>query len=201
MILNNFKLINDAYTNIMYRNCIWTFDIVTDTDITYQLLTASYQPINSLLPVTGRQCYETKSSDILDTFINTLNNLIFVKIQDLVFSEETKKIFQTRWPINADQFDHNFFSRTDIFKDPPNFSMGKHLDNQRVIGNAIVNLADNSSTTEFFDYKDPDTVIFSTVGTKNTGVLFLNTPASLHHIQNHNADRYIANSSIMIKKW
>jgi hypothetical protein len=185
----------------MYRNCIWTFDVIDDLDITEQLLTAIYQPLDSLLPVGGRKNYVKKSSNALDTFIDTLNNLIFVKTQELVFAEEIKKTFQSRWPIDKDQFDSNIFAMTHILKDPPNFSMGKHLDNQRVVGNAIVNLIDNSSTTEFFDYRDPDKVIFSTTGTKNTGVLFLNTPASLHHIKNKNVDRYIANSSLMIKKW
>jgi hypothetical protein len=79
--------------------------------------------------------------------------------------------------------------------------MGKHLDNQRVVANAIINLCDNDSTTEFFDYTNPSTAIFSTTGTKNKGVLFLNTPAALHHIKNLNSNRYTANSSIMIKKW
>lgn len=201
MILNNFKLLNDVCTNTMYRNCIWTFDVINDLNITEQLLTANYQPLDSLLPVGGRKNYVKKSSNTLDIFIDTLNNLIFVKTQELVFAEEIKETFQSRWPIDKEQFDSNIFAMTHILKDPPNFSMGKHLDNQRVVGNAIVNLIDNSSTTEFFDYRNPDKVIFSTTGTKNTGVLFLNTPASLHHIKNKNVDRYIANSSLMIKKW
>lgn len=201
MILNNFKLLNDVCANTMYRNCIWTFDVINDLNITEQLLTANYQPLDSLLPVGGRKNYVKKSSNALDTFIDTLNNLIFVKTQELVFAEEIKETFQSRWPIDKEQFDSNIFAMTHILKDPPNFSMGKHLDNQRVVGNAIVNLIDNSSTTEFFDYRNPDKVIFSTTGTKNTGVLFLNTPASLHHIKNKNVDRYIANSSLMIKKW
>jgi len=201
MILNNFKLLNDVCANTMYRNCIWTFDVINDLNITEQLLTVNYQPLDSLLPVGGRKNYVKKSSNTLDTFIDTLNNLIFVKTQELVFAEEIKETFQSRWPIDKEQFDSNIFAMTHILKDPPNFSMGKHLDNQRVVGNAIVNLIDNSSTTEFFDYRNPDKVIFSTTGTKNTGVLFLNTPASLHYIKNKNVDRYIANSSLMIKKW
>jgi hypothetical protein len=118
-----------------------------------------------------------------------------------VFSEKIEKTFRSRWPIDKEQFDNYMFVRTFIMKDSPNFSMSKHLDNQRVVGNAIINLVDNSSTTEFFDYRDPDKVIFSTTGKKNTGVFFLNTPAALHRIRNQNADRYIANSSIMMKKW
>jgi hypothetical protein len=185
----------------MYRNCIWTFDVVNDIDITDQLLVSNYQPLDSLLPVCGRETYVKNSSNTLDTFIDTFNNLVLLKIQELVFSEKTKEIFQSRWPITKEQFDSDFFVKTQIFKDPPNFSMGKHLDNQRVVGNAIVNLVDNNSTTEFFDYKDPDKVIFSTEGTCNKGILFLNTPSSLHHIKNLNSDRYIINASIMIKKW
>jgi hypothetical protein len=201
MILNNFKLLDDTCINKIYSNCIWTFDIITNIDVSEQLFISEYQPLNSLLPIGGRKNYIKKSSDILDTFINTLNDLVFLKTQELVFSEKMKGTFQSRWPIEEEQFNHNMFAMTHIFKDPPNFSMGKHLDNQRVVGNAIVNLIDNSSTTEFFDYRDPDKVIFSTIGARNTGVLFLNTPAALHHIKNKNADRYIANSSIMIKKW
>ena len=201
MILNNFKLLDNVYTNRMYRNCIWTFDVVDDIDITKLLLTADYQSLDSLLPVGGRKNYVKKSADTLDTFIDSFNNLIFLKIQELVFAEKIKEIFQSRWPIDSKQFDSNMFAMTHIFKDPPNFSMGKHLDNQRVVGNAIVNLVDNNSTTEFFDYKDPNKVIFSTEGTRNKGILFLNTPAALHHIKNLNSDRYIINTSIMIKKW
>jgi hypothetical protein len=201
MILNNFKLLDDVYTNKMYRNCIWTFDVADDIDITKSLLTADYQPLDSLLPVDGRKNYVKQSAGTLDIFIDSFNNLIFLKIQELVFAEKIKEIFQSRWPIDSKQFDSNMFAMTHIFKDPPNFSMGKHLDNQRVVGNAIVNLVDNNSTTEFFDYKDSDKVIFSTEGTRNKGILFLNTPAALHHIKNLNSDRYIINTSIMIKKW
>lgn len=201
MILNNFKLLDDVYTNRMYRNCIWTFDVVDDIDITKSLLTADYQPLDSLLPIAGRKNYVKKSADTLDTFIDSFNNLIFLKIQELVFEDKIKETFQSRWPIDSKQFDSNMFAMTHIFSDPPNFSMGKHLDNQRVVGNAIVNLVDNNSTTEFFDYKDLNKVIFSTEGTRNKGILFLNTPAALHHTKNFNSDRYTANASIMIKKW
>ena len=93
MILNNFKLLDDACTNTTYRNCIWTFDVVTDIDMSEQVLTADYQPLDSLLPVDGRKNYIKKSSNILDTAIDTLNNLIFKKTQELVFAEEIKKTF------------------------------------------------------------------------------------------------------------
>jgi hypothetical protein len=201
MILNNFKLIDTAHPNIAYQNCIWTFDFDPGEDISQEILSAEYQQLNSSLPLGARQNYIMESSSTLDEFIKKLDNLIFLKLKELIVAEDIKKIFQPRWPISLDQIDNNFFIRTHIFKDPANFSMGKHLDNQRVVANSIINLCDNDSTTEFFDYTDPSTAIFSTTGTKNKGVLFLNTPAALHHIKNFNSTRYTANSSIMIIKW
>jgi hypothetical protein len=201
MILNNFKLIDTTHAIVAYQNCIWTFDFDPGEDISQELLLADYQQFNSLLPVGSRQHYNITSSGILDEFIQKLDNLVFLNFKELLVEENTKKIFQSRWPISLDQVDDNFFIRTHIFKDPANFSMSKHLDNQRVVANSVINLVDNNSTTEFFNHMDPNKVIFSTTGRRNTGVFFLNTPAALHHIKNFNSDRYIVNSSIMIKKW
>jgi len=201
MILNNFKLIDNPFSNIAYKNGIWTFDLETDIDFEKDLAMSEYKSLVSNLPIAGRQEYINRSSTMLDTNIRLLDELVFKKVKELVFSNGIKELFLPRWPISEDEFNHNFFPRTVIYRDPPNFSMGKHLDNQRVVGNAIINLVDNNSTTEFFDYRDPSKIIFSTEGTRNKGVLFLNTPAALHHIKNFNSDRYIANTSIMIKKW
>lgn len=201
MILSNFKLINNQWSNYAYRNCIWTFDLETDIDFKQDLLTSEYKQLNARLPTGSRQEYIKGSNNMLDTNLEILNDLVFKKLKDLVFSKNIKEVFLPRWPIVENEFNQDFFSVTSIYKDPPNFSMGKHLDNQRVVANAIINLVDNNSTTEFFDYTNPDKVIFSTEGARNKGVLFLNTPAALHHIKNFNSDRYIANSSIMIKKW
>jgi hypothetical protein len=201
MILSNFKLINNQWSNYAYRNCIWTFDLETDIDFKQDLLTSEYKQLNARLPTGSRQEYIKGSNNMLDTNLEILNDLVFKKLKDLVFSKNIKEVFLPRWPIVENEFNQDFFSVTSIYKDPPNFSMGKHLDNQRVVANAIINLVDNNSTTEFFDYTNPDKVIFLTEGARNKGVLFLNTPAALHHIKNFNSDRYIANSSIMIKKW
>lgn len=201
--LNNFTLLKDNYFHHAYRNCIWKFDFNHDYDLTPHLLSADYQKLNGMLitKTNSRQEYIFKTDNILDQFINDIDNLILPIVKDLVFEENIKKVFQSRWPITEDQFNSNFFTRTHIFKDTPNFSMGKHLDNQRVVGNFIINIYDNSSTTEFFNYTDPTQAIFSTTGKKNTGIFFLNTPAALHHIKNYDSDRYILSSSILIKTW
>jgi hypothetical protein len=201
MILSNVKLIDNPFSNQAYKNCIWTFDLETDINFEKDLATSNYKSLDSNLPIAGRQEYINGSSNMLDTNIKLLDELVFKKVKQLAFSNGIKALFLPRWPIVEDEFDQNFFPITVIYKDPPNFKMSKHLDNQRVVANAIINLSDNNSTTEFFDYRDPSKVIFSTESTRNKGVLFLNTPAALHHIKNFNADRYIANTSIMIKKW
>lgn len=201
MILSNFKLIDNSFSNQAYKNCIWTFDLETDINFEKDLAMSKYKSLDNNLPIAGRQEYITGSSILLDTNIKLLDELVFKKVKELAFSNSIKELFLPRWPIVEDEFNQNFFPITVIYSDPPNFKMDAHLDNQRVVANAIINLIDNNSTTEFFDYRNPNKVIFSTESIRNKGVLFLNTPAALHHIKNFNSHRYIASTSIMIKKW
>lgn len=210
ILLSEFTRIKTEITHLAYQSAIWTFDLITDQDILSDLTLASYQPINSQLPISNkRMFYVDQTSKSLDKFILELNNLIFNKIKNLVYSLEMQEIFQTasantffsRWPIQNNDFDKKIFSKTLIIKDLPEFNMGKHLDNQRVVGNAIINLTENDCKTDFYDYKDHEKIIFSHPGTKNRGVFFLNTPASLHGIKNFDKTRYIANPSFMINYW
>lgn len=197
--LSNFTRVSTEYSQWAYQNGIWTFDITTQHDLEPYVRSAQYQKFNSMLPIDNRQHYIQGSDTTLDQTISILDSLVFTKIKELVFNDPFEQPFKDRWPVTQDQFDSKFFAMTTLFKDPPNFSMGKHLDNQHVMGNAIINLTDNDSSTIFLDYQNPKNKVFSTKGTKNTGVFFLNTPACLHTIENQHSDRYISNTVLMIK--
>jgi hypothetical protein len=205
MKIHNIELIPDVNDTIQYQTAMWKFDVLNDVDLKPHLLDASFVPLNSTLTIDNqRQCYKEGTSEILDDLITRTNNMFFQIFKTLAFSKELDRnwnnIFQARWPVNEEKFDKNFFIKTQIFNDGPGFSMGKHLDNQRVVGNALINLVDNTASTNFFNYKNQNEIIFSFPGNKNTGIIFFNTPATLHNIVNQ-GNRYIINPSLMISRW
>ena len=103
------------------------------------------------------------------------------------------KIVKFMWPRGLDNIDLNSNHKWEILKCPPNFRMGKHIDNREVLGVIIINLVDNAegSGTKIGSYTAPNK--------KGTGVFFLNSQHTEHMIENKSMKpRYVFYSTISI---
>tara|TARA_B100000073_G_scaffold89545_1_gene70448 strand:- start:980 stop:1591 length:612 start_codon:yes stop_codon:yes gene_type:complete len=103
------------------------------------------------------------------------------------------KIIKYMWPRGLDNIDLNSNHKWELLKCPPNFKMGKHIDNREVLGVIIINLVDNAegSGTKIGSYTAPNK--------KGTGVFFLNSQHTEHMIENKSMKpRYVFYSTISI---
>ena len=103
------------------------------------------------------------------------------------------KIIKYMWPRGLDNIDLNSNHKWELLKCPPNFKMGKHIDNREVLGVIIINLVDNAegSGTKIGSYTAPNK--------KGTGVFFLNSQHTEHMIENKRMKpRYVFYSTISI---
>lgn len=92
---------------------------------------------------------------------------------------------KTDWPINTWKRDENF--HFDIKKDSAGFEMGQHLDNRNTKWTLILNLEDNTCSTEFHI---KDTPSFAGPTKQGTGVFYFNHHELLHSIK-VDSTRYI----------
>ena len=85
-----------------------------------------------------------------------------------------------------------------ILKDQPGFKMAPHLDNKHVMVQIIVNLVqDYTTATEFYHFNST-TPCYRAPLKKNHGVMFLNTPGSVHGITNVTEPRWILSAAVLI---
>lgn len=199
-MITDFKLEYDNKENSGYQTYAWSFDFFPTLDIMEELKTATFKSLDGILDIPQRQNLNTRSYN-LNEFLIKFNQNVLDQVYKTVFSSEIKTKFLQRWPITQDQFYDYFYASTAIFRDPENFSMSPHLDNQSVVGNVILNIDDNLSTTSIHNYLSPSKIVFTSGGTKNKGFFFLNTPGALHSITNGDKIRHIIYTSIMLKQW
>ena len=188
----NFKLVPVPLERNQYEVLLWTFDF--STYIKLDLDRVNFQGrTNYGLPDPASRL-ENRSEVLLD-----LVNEGFKKaLRSLLDAVETRKIIRNRWACDV----NTLISRSEMYsrliKDMPGFQMGAHVDNQFIIGNVILNLADNPCGTQFHKIKTGffnKEVYFEAPRKKNKGIFFLNTPGALHSIKNDsNVPRYVLNS-------
>jgi hypothetical protein len=111
---------------------------------------------------------------------NTIHQL-FDEIEKTCDCETLK----TEWPINTWKRDENFYF--DIKKDSAGFEMTPHLDNRNTKWALILNLEDNTCSTEFHIKDKPS---FSGPTKRGSGVFYFNHHELLHSI-NVDSTRYI----------
>jgi hypothetical protein len=123
---------------------------------------------------------------------NNEDNPIIVEIRNTIhklFDEMEKtcdcETLKTEWPINTWKRDENF--HFDIKKDSAGFEMGQHLDNRNTKWALILNLEDNTCSTEFHIKDEPS---FSGPTKRGSGVFYFNHHELLHSI-NVDSTRYI----------
>lgn len=114
---------------------------------------------------------------------------------DLAWNENTIKAVQVCWHKGLEYYKQNTKIPVVLYKDSPDFEMGLHVDNNHIIIQVIINLADNGSGTELYtiDQGDP---FFKMSGKRGQGLIFVNTHGALHGIRDINQDRYIMYASI-----
>jgi hypothetical protein len=111
---------------------------------------------------------------------NTINQL-FDEMEKTCDCETLK----TEWPINTWKRDENF--HFDIKKDSAGFEMTPHLDNRNTKWALILNLEDNTCSTEFHIKDEPS---FSGPTKRGSGVFYFNHHELLHSIK-VDSTRYI----------
>lgn len=197
-VISNIQLVfdpKDCYHH--YQNPIWTFDYTIDDEIETKLEQADFG-VEKIF-VSRRDQYNVGNSAELDTLLKDFSYNFRSVLADLLTLK--KEILSDRWLRKSGEDLMKVAGiHTKIFRDPPKFSMTPHLDNTFMIANAILNLVDNEDSTTFHDYRNPKKVVFVGPKKKNKGIIFLNTPGSLHSISNtSNRPRYIINSSAFLE--
>ena len=116
-------------------------------------------------------------------YIQYINSLKSVVLKNF-FSPENPKAnaFKSRWWKSQDDIEKHLFSGTTILRDGPGYKMSPHLDNDIIFAVLIINLKDNETSTRFHAFNDPNKIIYEAPMKRGEGVLFLNTPGSLHSI-------------------
>jgi hypothetical protein len=99
---------------------------------------------------------------------------------------------------SLDEYCNNTVWAASILKDHPGFKMAPHLDNKHVMVQAVVNLVQDYATATEFYYFNSTTPCYRAPLKKNHGVLFLNTPGSVHGINNVTEPRWTLSVSVLI---
>jgi len=167
--------------NHLKSNLQWSEDFTSKGDI--------------LLPHPDtRYNYTPKSDKLTERWVNYIqfNKDLFI---DQIFSKENKDFqkFKSRWCWPVETLKNKISLSTSILKDLPGHRMGPHLDNEYIFAVLIVNLCKNKSATTFHEINNNLGKIYEAPKEKGKGLLFLNTPGSLHSFENNSdSDRYIS---------
>jgi hypothetical protein len=114
-----------------------------------------------------------------------IRNTIHQMFDEMENSCDCNSILRWLWPINTWKRDENF--HFDIKKDSAGFEMYKHLDNRNIKWALILNLEDNTCSTEFHINDQPS---FSGPTKRGSGVFYFNHHEMLHSIS-VDSTRYI----------
>ena len=85
-----------------------------------------------------------------------------------------------------------------VLRDQPGFEMIPHLDNRHVMAQLVVNLLQDYETATEFYYFNSNTPCYRAPLKKNHGVVFLNTPGSVHGIANVTEPRWTWSAGILV---
>lgn len=108
------------------------------------------------------------------------------------------RCFQPRYHMSLDQYRTRTRWFATVLRDQPGFKMAPHLDNNHVMVQMVVNLLqDNKTATEFYHFNETAPCYRAPLK-RNCGVIFLNTPGSVHSIVNPNNTRWIFYSGLLI---
>jgi len=107
---------------------------------------------------------------------------------DLVTQSST---FKPRYPMPAEEYQKRTHWLATIYRDQAGFAMTPHLDNNHVMVQMVVNLLQDNNTATEFHYVNNTVPCYRAPLKKNHGVIFLNTPGSIHSITGVDKTRWI----------
>ena len=106
--------------------------------------------------------------------------------------------FRTRYHNSLDHYRTRTYWLATVLRDQPEFKMAPHLDNSHVMAQMVVNLLQHNNTATEFYYFNETVPCYRAPLKKNHGVIFLNTPGSVHGITNINETRWTLSGGLRI---
>ena len=106
--------------------------------------------------------------------------------------------FRTRYHNSLDHYRTRTGWLATVLRDQPEFKMAPHLDNSHVMAQMVVNLVQHNTTATEFYYFNKTVPCYRAPLKKNHGVIFLNTPGSVHGITNINKTRWTLSGGLRI---
>jgi len=184
----------------VYSTIIWSFDIeskdLDSHDFQNELSKNDIWRTN-VKPLDLRSVYIRGTSQILEDFLINIETSKREEIIDNMYNSD-RLIFDSNWKKSYDYYMKHASFFANIVCDKPGYRMGPHKDNAHIIATYIVNLTDNTDMfTTFYDV-DAKSIIYKGFGQRNKGIGFLNTPASVHSIDNIYKPRYIFYMNILL---
>ena len=181
----NFKKVSLHQSLGCYEAYAWTFEFEHDVslvDLERDEFFVNDQKVELPFPTSRSHCRIAMSKNLDKLRFEATDVLrdLFPKIA----SEETQ-YFKSRWMWDPTGLSSGTYTFSDIVRDADGFFLSPHIDNNFVIGNAIMNLVDNDCGTEFHQLGNPNVIEFKAPGQKGTGTFFLNGPGALHSITNN----------------
>jgi hypothetical protein len=106
--------------------------------------------------------------------------------------------FRPRYHSSLDQYRTRTGWFATVLRDQPGFKMAPHLDNSHVMVQMVVNLVQHNTTATEFYYFNETAPCYRAPLKKNHGVIFLNTPGSVHGITNVHNTRWTLSGGLRI---
>lgn len=165
-----------------YRHCIWEFSLV-DTEIPdFVSNLEDFDSNNKEIygTATARKFFQKDSA-----WLENYNRMMHTALVDLIanLNKDNYSTFKNIWGWISTENLSGLTTFTDIVCDDYTLAMGKHLDNRKTVVAVILNLTNNESTTKFWDYRDPEKLLFNSSGVKGRGIIFMNSAGSLHNVE------------------
>lgn len=104
--------------------------------------------------------------------------------------------FNYRWKRDLAYYRERTHMAVTINKDVAGLTMTPHLDNNHIVTQTIINLVDNPSSTELYEFNN-STPIYQMPTEENYGVTFFNNPGAVHGIRNITRDRYTLYAAVV----
>ena len=194
IVHNQFDLMSDSDVFKQYCTPIWEIELQSDVLDTpefesslrdndnFTVSKGHNNPLRSGFGGTG-----TVADFLADSQKNFLLDLV-----------SQSPLFKPRYYMSVDEYQKRTQWLATIYRDQAGFAMRPHLDNNHVMVQMVINLLQDNDTATEFHYFDESAPCYRAPLKKNHGVIFLNTPGSIHSIANVNKTRWILYGGLTI---
>jgi hypothetical protein len=194
IVHKHFALSSPGDTYQQYQTPVWEIEIKSPVLDTIEFQSALHDDNNFVTSPGHHTSLRSKfnGTGVVGEFLkNSQKNFVL----DTVSQSAT---FQARYYKSLSEYQDTAVWFTTILRDQAKFAMAPHLDNSHVMVQIVVNLLqDNETSTEFYNFNE-STPCYRAPLKKNHGVMFLNTPGSMHSITNNNNTRWILYGGLLI---